>query len=255
MFRINKLRGFFGPVRAGPVFTPTREDSDCLEFNYSYSKGGYLILHDDDARLLLDTGAPISFGKRLEGTPGVAPTPPQEVAGLTTEWLADKIGCHIDGVIGAEVLLTKTLHIDPVAQRVRFTDECRDPADGIHLRHMCNVPIVDVTFGDAVIPTIFDTGAPLGFVPKHMTRDLAPIGVVREFYPFYGWFDTDRYELPVRIENLEEIQRFGVLPDDIEKSHEEQKMPTIIGTQWLENYAISIGHREQRIWFDRRPDR
>jgi len=194
--------------------------------------------------LLLDTGAPFSFGEKLAGIPGVTSAVALDVAGFTAQKLSSAMGHHVDGVIGADTLRTQTIHINPASQTVTFSDEKIEPDQGIRILDKMNVPVVDVQFNGQTIPTIFDTGAPLGYVPKAMTEGRDPVGTFDDFYPLCGTFQTDIFEISVNIGEWTDIIPFGVLPEAIEQIHIQQGFPTIIGLGLLKSFSISLGHRE-----------
>lgn len=188
----------------------------------------------------MDTGCPISFGRGLGGVPGVTTTPPDSMGELTVEWLSEEMRHHIDGVIGAEILKTQTLTIDPVQKLVGICDEPAQSGEGVPIRDLQNVPIVDVNFFGQPIPTIFDTGAWLGYVPRSMTSGLTPVRATQDFYPLYGKFRSDVYEIAIRIGDWETELDFGVLPPVIEHLHQQRGMTTIIGLGLLNTFGIAL---------------
>jgi len=207
-----------------------------------------MMIPNGEATLLLDTGSPFSFGQGLERIPGVAEAPPEELAeGLTIPWLVEHIHHRFDGLIGAEVLQARTLTIDPVDRTVELSSERIGNTDGVPVRDLMNVPIFDGVIGGQPLPVMFDTGAPLGFATSELVRDLAPVDRIAEFYPLFGPFETDVYELPLEIGNDRRVLRFGTFPDQIAQMHALTEAPVLIGLALLDHYRVSIGLREQRL--------
>ena len=198
--------------------------------------------------MLVDTGAPISFGCGFIGVPGVPPHPPESLAeGLTIEWLVEHIHHPFDGLVGAEVLRERTLVIDPTNGTLDLTKASISSDRGVPIQHLKNVPIFDGKIAGQVSPIIFDTGAPLGFVPLNMVRGLTPIDRISEFYPMFGPFETDVYELPFEIGDEQQVLRFGTFPEKVEQMHAQAGMPVLVGLGLLEHYRISVGLRERRL--------
>jgi len=243
MPRINFNNRIEGSAFVGPSLHLLSEDA-AFNFNYTLSKDGYIIIHNGAARLLLDTGAPFSFGEKLAGIPSVTGSPAKDVAGFTAQKLSKAMDCHVDGVIGAETLRTQTLHIDPSAQKLVFLNTKIKPEHGVHIHDKMNVPVINVEFDGHGMPTIFDTGAPLGYVPRSMTEGHEPIGIFDDFYPLCGAFRTEVFDITVRIGNREDVVSFGVLPKEIENIHSNNGCPTIIGLGLLKNHKITLGLRE-----------
>jgi hypothetical protein len=198
--------------------------------------------------LLLDTGAPSSFGQGLTGVPGVPADPPDTMAeGLTIDWLTGHIHHPFDGLIGAEVLCSNTLTIDPVERTLELSQTQVSEGEGVPIRDMMNVPVFDGVIAGHTLPVIFDTGAPLGFASQELVRGQAPIGRMAEFYPMFGPFVTNVYKLPLEIGDKRKVLRFGTFPDKIEQLHAQARAPVLIGLELLDHYRISVGLREQRL--------
>jgi hypothetical protein len=225
--------------------------TDSFIRKYELTRDGYLMIPNGEGVLLVDTGAPISFGRGFIGVPGVPPHPPESLAeGLTIEWLVEHIHHPFDGLVGAEVLRERTLVIDPTNGTLDLTQTIISSDGGVPIRHLQNVPIFDGKIASQVSPVIFDTGAPLGFVPVNMVRGLTPIDRISEFYPMFGPFETDVYELPLEIGDEQQVLRFGTFPEKIEQMHAQAGMPVLIGLGLLKHYRISVGLREQRLMLE-----
>lgn len=221
-----------------------------MEFNYQLSRDGYIILEAGSARFLLDTGNPISFGQGLSAIPGTVSTPDESVGGLTTQWLSEKLHCHIDGVVGSETLRNVTLQVDPINQKATFSDQLISKGESVEIGDIGNVPLLSAEIAGVSIPSIFDTGAPLAYAPSFVFEGRTPIASEQDFYPLYGYFQTDVYELPVRLGAVEETIRLGKLPEGIQQIHEANGFPAIVGLGFLKNRKIAIGHRERLISFE-----
>jgi hypothetical protein len=222
--------------------------TDSFIRKYELTRDGYLLIPNGEGVLLVDTGAPISFGRGFVGVPGVSPHPPESLAeGLTVEWLVEHIHHPFDGLVGAELLRERTLVIDPANGTLDLTQAIISSDKGVPIRHLKNVPIFDGKIAGQASPIIFDTGAPLGFVPGNMVGGLTPIDRISEFYPMFGLFETDVYELPLEIGDEQQVLRFGTFPEKIEQMHVQAGMPVLVGLGLLEHYRISVGLRERRL--------
>jgi len=145
------------------------------------------------------------------------------------------------------VLRERTLIIDPAQRTVEFSRSLVEAGKGVPIRHVSNVPVFDGVIAGQASPVIFDTGAPLGFVAEEMTRGLAPVDRIAEFYPLFGPFETDVFELPLEIGEERQVLRFGTFPDEIEQMHAQASMPVLVGLGLLDHYRISVGLREKRL--------
>ena len=167
--------------------------------------------------------------------------------GLTIPWLAEHIHPPFDGLIGAEVLLSNTLTIDPVNRTIELSNQRISDGDGVPIRDMMNVPVFDGVIRGQPLPVIFDTGAPLGFATRELVDGLLPVDRIAEFYPLFGSFQTDVYELPLEIGRDRQVLRFGTFPDQLAQKHAQAGASVLIGLELLDHYRISVGLREQRL--------
>jgi hypothetical protein len=215
---------------------------------YILTEDGYMLIPNGDSMLLVDTGAPQCFGHGLHGVPGVPENPLESMDGLLTiDWLVEQVHHEFHGLIGAEVLRERTLVIDPRDSTVELQRSIISANAGVPVRHLMNVPIVDGFVADRPCEMIFDTGAPLGFVPGEIVTGLEPVDRVSEFYPTLGPFETDVYELPLQIGNECQVLRFGVLPEAAAQMHASAGLSVLVGLGLLDHYRISIGLREKRM--------
>jgi hypothetical protein len=216
--------------------------------DYILTDSGYLLIPNNGRLLLVDTGAPCSFGWGLEGIPGVPGNPPESMDGLLTiDWLVEQVGHEFHGLVGAEVLRERTLVIDPSEGSLSLDFQIIEREAGIPVRDMMNVPILKGIVAGQSTEIIFDTGAPLGFVPEAYVEGRQPVDHISEFYPTMGAFETDVYELPIQIGDERQVDRFGVLPEAAAQLHEQAGISVLVGLGLLEHYRVSVGLREKRF--------
>lgn len=226
-----------------------------LTVPYSQVGDGYLILHHEGHKLLLDTGAPFSFGSGLSGIPGVSGSPPPGLSnGLSIGWLVDHVGHTFDGLIGAEVLAHQTLTIDPDIEAVTFSDRVQSSrnAGAVSLKSASNVPLLEAMVDGHKETVIFDTGACIGFVPERFVTSFDPVREQDEFYPLFGPFRTEVYRLRFSTGSIQVWLEFGVFPPEIEELHAQAGMSVLVGLELLRTYRITLGHREQTMYLQPR---
>lgn len=230
---------------------PAGTAENTFKREYILTDDGYLLIPNDGRMLLVDTGAPQSFGHGLRGVPGVPANPPESMMGLLTiDWLVEHVHHEFHGLIGAEVLRERTLVIDPRDRSVELRRSIIDAGTGVPVRDLMNVPIVDGEVAGVPVEIIFDTGAPLGFVPAGMVEGLEPVDRIAEFYPTMGPFETDVYELPLRIGDARQTLRFGVLPEAAAQLHSMAGLQVLVGLELLKRHRVSIGLRERRFFLE-----
>src|SRR5512143_814112 len=141
--------------------------------------GVHLILRHDAHTLLLDTGSPVSMGRRptyhfLDREIPVL----LRYQGMTMEQWSENIGVNIDALLGCDVLGRHAVTIDPEAGHVVFDEdpppscECVAP-----LQTVAGMPVVEVGLAGRRLRALFHTGATLSCLRDVDARAQRCIGV------------------------------------------------------------------------------
>lgn len=162
---------------------------------------GHLILDCDGKRLLVDTGAPstiypetsLLFAGRHHPAVG-------DYLGISLEEISGHVGTHLDGLIGADALADYDTVIDPARNEVRVYEGDHD-LDGTRLALDCSmiVPILEASISGEPVKVIFDTGAKLSYLDRHLVEAFPPAGAREDFFPGLGTFESDTFETPITL--------------------------------------------------------
>lgn len=156
------------------------------------------ILHDHlVARVkgqaaVIDTGSPLTFR---------APAIVAEQLGQPVRWL-----------VGTATLSRDRVLLDWTGRRMVVGGEAL-PGETIPLVPHAGLFQVAVKGAHGSALAFLDTGAHLSYAPSAAVRGLIPVGRERDFYPMFGEFDVDVYELAIRVGRRRIRGRFGVLPE------------------------------------------
>ena len=82
----------------------------------------------------------------------------------------------------------------------------------LEVSDLLGVPIVEATVRGHARRLFFDTGAKLSYANDEIVAGLASTGRERDFYPGFGTFETDVYDVPVVLGGIEATVPCGVLP-------------------------------------------
>ena len=124
---------------------------------------GHVFVAMTEGTFLLDTGAPVSFGRvplltveqmRFEVRAGYM--------GLTADRLSEFVGRDVDGLLGTDILNEFDLVIDIPQSRVRFSTATLDcQGDRVPLSFVMKVPTLTAIIDATPTMMFFDTGAQL----------------------------------------------------------------------------------------------
>ena len=126
----------------------------------------HLITEIDGKLLLLDSGAPHSFGRCKLEWEGEQVDLSTQMPPMPFSILQERIGLPLDGLIGCNHLLHRGMRLDIPNSTLTLHDEVPCDADACALHPIMNVPAVTMDVGGIPQKIIIDTGAMQTFVSK-----------------------------------------------------------------------------------------
>jgi len=213
---------------------------------------GHLIVRLGEARLLLDTGSPVSITSGRAIVIGGHPVQSEAVhPGASIADLRQLTGVVIDALIGMDVLS----RFDIAFKLRRAIVKLREPGlpgskgRSMPIEIVDSIPIVSLSIDGRTRRLFFDTGAPVSYLIDASLADRPSVGRVPDFYPGFGPFETDQYEIPVDLANQTRGLRFGRLPEALESGVRALGVDGILGTEilMLANVTLSVTSREVQI--------
>ena len=206
------------------------------------SKKGHLFVNLDGNLWLFDTGAPTSFGahtniviadQKFELT--------TEYFGLTHTRLSDYVGVPCVGLLGVDVL-NQFDHILDTARNTLTLSATELPHNGriVPLSDFMGIPILTVSIAHTHYPMFFDTGAQVSYFQDESVRHFPPAGPINDFYPGFGSFQTETYQVDVELAHTVFSIRCGILPDMLGATLMMANTQGIIGNAILINRSIGF---------------
>lgn len=212
------------------------------QYKIELAKGHILFTDDNGARLLVDTGSPLSFSSKgnisLCGDTVIVPT---SILNVDDDYISEKVELKTDGLVGMDIIGKHGLLIDVPGGSLIF---------GYSSEGMVRIPS-SITMGyvcmamklrDYNANVILDTGAPISYVSPSVTEGLVPYGSVTDFNPFVpgDTFRTELYEFPSEFAGESLSVSAGHLPPMI------QTMISLLGADGVFGMAI-LGRRKVLI--------
>ena len=211
----------------------------------------HIIFTENNLRLLLDTGSPISisnhstisvFGKTINAR--------KNIMGHTS---IDDINqsirnANIDALIGADILnkinlsislSNKLMELNPVINHNQY--------DSFPLSTFMGIPMIVATINGKEAKLFLDTGAKISYLNSNSVQVKNIIRVAEDFYPGFGNFETNIYQLQIKLFNQIKKYDFGTLPESLETSLSMLGTNGIIGNNILMNFDLVLDNLKNQI--------
>ena len=204
------------------------------------------IILDNGQNILVDTGSPVSFHK--SGNLVLGDTRINVFSSLpmlSTEFLSEKIGCQIDGLIGMDLM-------NKVPTSIRLNDGILvydDDASYSIQFQMSPLPImangllaIRMSVNHKEVKMVVDTGAQISYIREEFISGLELDKTMDDFSPYNSSFKTDTYicETDTLIGHATFPQRFGIPPKEILSILDLFQADGIIGIDLFRRYDLQI---------------
>ena len=201
---------------------------------------GHLFVELENDLWLVDTGAPTSLGQCCNLTiDGEQFEIGKSYLGLTVETLSDFVGTQCAGLLGGDVLGHFDHIFDIAAGTITLsTGELSQPGREIRLDEFMGIPLLTAQVGSREFRMFFDTGAQYSYLQDEQITDFPAAGAVTDFYPWFGRFETELYEVPISLDGLQVKLRCGQLPAELEPALAVADAQGIIGNAILNNRVV-----------------
>lgn len=113
------------------------------------------------------------------------------------------------------------------------------------------IPIIPLSIENKNLRFFLDTGVKLSYVSKGFTNNLNSIGIFEDFYPLFGKFQTEVFNIPTYIEGEELNVKYGNLPPFLEATLLLCDAIGIIGFDFFKNFQIELDLMNKRIRYKR----
>ena len=212
-------------------------------------RDGHLFIELSGELWVFDTGAPNSFG----ASPNLTIAGEQfnlngSYLGLDAELLSQFVGVTCAGLLGADVLGRFDHIVDiPRGALTMSTDELSHSGQTVPLDEFMGIPIVTARIGDQDYRMFFDTGAQVSYFQDDLLATFPPSGVVSDFYPGVGQFETDTFMVPFVLGEGAFSLRCGQLPDLLGMTLQMASVQGIVGHAILRDRTVGYFPRRRMM--------
>jgi hypothetical protein len=210
---------------------------------------GHLFIKIGSNNWLLDTGAPTSFGNVTSITIEKRTfSLPVSYMGLTGNKISEYVDRHTVGIIGTDILNQFNVLFDLPNQQASFSTDAIDlVGNTLDLDEFMGVPIFMVEIAGTKRQMFFDTGAQISYFQDHSLNTFPSAGLLTDFYPGVGQFETETYWLDAVIGTEAFKLRCGTLPELLRITVSMAGTEGIVGNEILDNRIVGYFPKDKRM--------
>jgi len=178
---------------------------------------GHIYAEIDGNDWLIDTGSPSSFGK-VSSIEILSKTFELEesLLDLNADTLSKYVDHQVAGLLGTNILNEFNILFDIKNQIIIFSeDEIEIAGEVFNIEEVMGVPVIQTQVDNKEISVMFDTGAQLSYFQKEIIDKENSLGIVKDFYPGIGYFDTDTAMIEIKLGQLNYHLKSGYLPKNM----------------------------------------
>lgn len=207
----------------------------------------HLIITENGQNIIVDTGSPVSFHPSGNLVFGENLIPVQTYyAAVTPEYLSEKVGCEIHGMLGMDIIGSIPILFDLKNGQMVLDD------NAVYTNHFIKYPpgqsegryiAITISVNGNTANVILDTGAPISYILPGFVAGLECVEIMNDFSPLYGGdFKTKTFNCEVDTQTGHErySQRFGVPPQEVSKTLEGYNIDGIIGIEQFKRFKLQI---------------
>jgi hypothetical protein len=178
-------------------------------------ESGHLLLRLEGGSWILETGSPASFGTACDLViDGRAYPVAGSYMGIDGPALSALATLDVRGLIGGDILNELDLVLDCPGRTLQASHaQLALEGDSLALDEFMGVPLVQAQIDGQAHAMFFDTGASIGYFQEEGLEEHPPMGVVKDFFPGMGEFETETWRLPMCLAGLDVSMRCGRLPE------------------------------------------
>jgi hypothetical protein len=212
----------------------------------------HVVCELDCARVLVDTGSPVSFG-----TPRTLTVVETErelwpaLGDLTIDRITEHVralpeardapeGWRLDALVGADLLWGHTVHIDWEERLLRITAPAdREPASA-PADPLDRLVRTRLTIGERELDAVVDTGAGISYAVPEALAGANTAGMADDFLPGVGPFQAELHEVFAHLPHVGFPARIAAANAGVLRLMRAARAEAIIGTDLLSRMGVSV---------------
>lgn len=210
----------------------------------------HLLIETDRGILLIDTGSPTSFHDEgcivINGCEHQVST---SFMGVTTSYIAQKVGCELSGLLGMDIISLYSMRIDVGSYagaigEVLFAEP--DESKQICGESLMGTPLLEAQVSGQSVRLLFDSGAPIFYIDSRLTCGVPTYDTVMDFSPLMGAgeYELQRHLLPTHFSGIRDEEPVDIayadMPIEIAMLLGALHVDGIIGFDLIDRYRLVV---------------
>ena len=210
---------------------------------------GHIYAEIEGFDWLIDTGSPSSFGKVssikiLDKTFELE----DSLLDLNADTLSEYVNHQVVGLLGTNVLNEFNILFEVKNKIIIFSeDKIEITGEVFNIKEVMGVPVIQTQVDNKEISVMFDTGAQLSYFQREIIDKEDSLGIVKDFYPGIGYFDTETAMINIKLGQLNYTVQSGYLPKNMNMGLLMTGTEGIIGNDIMLESAIGYFPKENKL--------
>ena len=201
------------------------------------------IIIDNEQKIILDTGSPLSFHK--SGTISIAEKikVPTSLVGISDTYLSERIGCDVYGLIGMDIISKFPTLISVKNDFLLFNDYTPYSADRfVKCHNNTGLLCVKLMINGRFARMIVDSGAKVSYISNDYVAGMVADDCTCDFSPYIGDFQTSLYNCKTELIGCDVTyeQQYGTPPALLATLLHQYGVDGIIGIELFKKFRILI---------------
>ncbi len=210
---------------------------------------GHSIIKSGENIILIDTGAPSTIHTSNSLTfCSETYSSSTNYMGLTVLEISELLGTKITTLLGTDILSEYKILFDYKNEIIEFNkQEIVFEGTEIEISIFLGIPIIELSIDHHQLRFFLDTGAKLSYLSDSITNKYKSIGTTEDFYPGFGNFETECFEIPTSCGDKNFIVKYGKLPTLLQRTLELGKTDGIIGFDFFNNFKVVLDLKNKKL--------
>ena len=205
----------------------------------------HLLINDGRGNMLIDTGSPASFHVESQIHIGEdSHMVPTTYMGTTIQYLSQKVGCEIVGLIGMDILCQYTVWINTpqCGNFISFSKGDTIPSTyPVESFTIMSIPGICMKVNGQRAKLLFDTGAHISYISDSYYQNIPIARQSADFSPLLNAeFNVDLYNLPTHFYDKMVNIEFGSMPLELKAMMLQLHVDGIVGYDFIQHFRIVL---------------
>jgi len=168
--------------------------------------------------------------------------------GISIDAISRMLGMEITTLMGVDILSKYKILLDYRGGLAQFSKtEIVQDGHEIGISTIMGIPLIQVSINNQSIVSFLDTGAKLSYLTDTITKHYKTIGIVEDFHPTVGMFQTNCYEITTTFDDKQFNVCYGNLPGNLKTLLMVYGVDAVIGYHFFDQFRVVLDLSNKRL--------